>query len=234
MVAETACFHDTIQRFYTDDGHGDGRLAFRNSSEENIFALLESITNSGDDTAASLYANDAVAMLMLPAANMVVASRHDMTKMYEASVHSAVAKIGTPLWEEQPTPAPDDELLSDKAGPIDRYRYLFVRLFAPAHDTLRSRIAKFAGERDGVLVGLALESFRREHQSLAQDARRAFATMACRWCPSIGSPASRCDTRLLTTDRSCIASESTATTTVGMRRPALRRSQTWTWRRRCI
>ena len=99
------------------------------SSDQNVFAMLDAVTSTGPVAAQSFYSNDGVAMLLLPAANMVVASRHDMTKTNEACMRSIIEKINTPLWKEQLPTVPEEELLSNRAGPIDRYRYLFVRIF---------------------------------------------------------------------------------------------------------
>lgn len=162
---EIAGFRDTIQRLYTDDGHGDGRLAFRSSTHENVFQLLESMTGPGASDASSLYASDGLAMLVLPAANMVLASRKETTEAYEALINSALTKIGIPFWQQQGLSLPEEQILSEDAGLVDRYRYMFVRLLVPAFDNLRNGIAQLEGQRDGVFVGLALELYHREHKA---------------------------------------------------------------------
>jgi hypothetical protein len=177
---ETASFHDVMQRFYTDDGHGDGRLAFRSSSQQNIFAQLDSITNSGSESD-SLFAADSLAMLALPAANIVVASRKEMTETYLGFINTAVMKIDMPLVKQNDVPLPNEELLSDRAGLMGQFRYLFVRLMVPAYQMLWNKIANSEGQRDGVLVGLALELYHREHDAWP----KTLAELSPRWLPDV-------------------------------------------------
>jgi hypothetical protein len=170
-----------MQRLYTDDGHGDGRLAFRSSVNQNIFQLLDSMIGPGDGSASTYYANDGFAMLMLPMANLVVAPRQEMTEVYRQCIDSATKKIGTPLWKQQELTSEDDDVLSEKAGFFDKYRYSFVRLMVPAYDKLRNRIATADGERDGVFVGLALELYHREHGAWP----KLLAELSPRWLPEV-------------------------------------------------
>ena len=181
FTGETAGFYDTMQRLYTDDGHGDGRLAFRSSMRQNVFELLDSITGTAADNTASFYANDGFAMLMLPAANVVVASRKEMTETYETFINSARTKVSTPLWEQEELAPLDEALLSDEVGFFEKYRYMFVRLLLPAYDMLRNRVASTDGKRDGVLVGMALELYHREQGAWP----KALAELSPRWLPSV-------------------------------------------------
>jgi hypothetical protein len=178
---ETASFHDTMQRLYTDDGRGDGQLAFRISSHQNIFEQLSSITNSGSEGAPSLFASDSLAMLALPAANMVVASRKEMTETYLSFINTAMAKIDLPLVKQNGVPLPNEELLSERAGPIEQFRYCFVRLMVPAYQVMWNKIAYSEGQRDGVLVGLALELYRREHDAWP----KSLTELSPRWLPEV-------------------------------------------------
>ena len=179
--SETACFHDLMQRFYTDDGHGDGRIVFRSSNYQNVFQMLSELTNTTTEGASAFYANDALAMLMLPAANMVVASRKETTDMYQTFVNTAMSKIGLPLDEQQAVALPNEELLSDQAGPIERYRYMFLRIMVPAYQTIWNKIAYIDGRRDGVLLGIALELYHREHSTWP----KSLGELSPRWLPAV-------------------------------------------------
>jgi hypothetical protein len=177
---EIACFHDVMQRFYTDDDHGDGRIAFRSSHQHNIFAQLDSITNSGAESD-SLFAADSLAMLALPAANMVLASRKEMTETYLGFINAAIAKIDMPLVKQNEIPLPNEELLSERVGLIGQFRYVFVRLMVPAHQVFANNVACAEGQRDGVLVGLALELYHREHGTWP----KTIAELSPRWLPHV-------------------------------------------------
>ena len=58
----------------------------------------------------------------------------------------------------------DSELRALKDNPISRVRYLFLDMLMPAYDNLRNRIIVSDGARDGVLLGLALELYHRQHK----------------------------------------------------------------------
>jgi len=180
FTGESLSFEDVMQRFYTDDGHGDGRLAFRSSVQQNVFQLLNSFSGPGDVETRGFFSSDGLAMLVLPAANLVVASRKDTTEVYRRLLNSALLRIETPLWQQQDLP-PYDEILTDQAGPVDRYRYMFVRLLVPAYEKLRNKIATIEGERDGVLIGLALELYHRDRKSWPT----TLDELSPRWLPAV-------------------------------------------------
>ena len=112
--------------------------------------------------------------------NTVVASRKETTQTYERITGLGRLRIETPLWKQHELP-PDDDLLSDRAGMLDRRRFLFVRLMVPAYETLRNLVAATAGEQDGVLAGLALELYRRENGAWPEK----LAELSPRWLPEV-------------------------------------------------
>ena len=174
-------FDDVLQRLYTDDGHGDGRLAFRVSDGQTVFEVIDALAATDERPhTPSAWANNGVAVLALPAANMVVASRQEMTDVYRAQINSALQKIETPLWEQQELPQ-ESPLLSDQAGIIDRMRYVLVGWFAPAYDSFRNRVADLEGARDGVLVGIGLELYHRQHGAWPE----SLEALSPRWLPEV-------------------------------------------------
>jgi hypothetical protein len=187
FVGERMCFHDSMQRIYTDDGHGDGRLALNVSKEQNFFELLNAVTASlgasphATPPHATPLSNSGLAMLAMPVTNMVVASRSEMTEMYERLTDRAQQRLETPLWEPADSPTIDDEIRAMQTGPLSKMRYLFVNLLFPGYDALRSRYTMSQGERDGVLIGLALELYHREHGKWPAN----LAELSPRWLPHI-------------------------------------------------
>jgi hypothetical protein len=160
---ERASFYDSMQRIYTDNGSGDGRLALHVTKDQNLFQLLASVNQGDGGPGDSLLNNHpGLAMLTLPAANFVVASRKDMTEAYDGVTNEALARIAEPYWKQRDKPSLA-EFKPEEDGPIGRFKYLFVRMLTPAHEKLLRRKAASESELDGVLIGLALEAFHRKH-----------------------------------------------------------------------
>jgi hypothetical protein len=100
----------------------------------------------------------------MPATNMVVASRKEMTGQYDRLANRAFEEMDTPLWEQDDAPTIDDEAQEMAKEPLGQFRYLFVNLLLPSFDSLKARFVSSQGEREGVLIGLALELYHREHK----------------------------------------------------------------------
>ena len=159
---ERTCFYDSMQRVYTDNGNGDGGLALQVSKEKNLFQLIESVTSGGEATA-SMFSNAGIAFFTLPAANMAVAGRKEMTAEYDRITDRALARLGEPYRSWKSEPSLDAEVKAITDGPISRFRYFFVMLMTPSYDTFLNRVVASDGNRDGVFLGLALELYHREH-----------------------------------------------------------------------
>jgi hypothetical protein len=177
---ERTCFYDSMQRVYTDNGDGDGRLALQVSRERNLFQLLHDVIGSGPNDP-TIFQNEAVAFLSLPAANLAVASRKEMTDMYDRVTDRAMARMGTPYWSWADEPTLDDEMNALTDGPIDRFRYLFVRLLTPSYDTVLNRMTVSDAERDGVFIGIALELYHRANKKWPA----SLDELSPRWLPEV-------------------------------------------------
>jgi hypothetical protein len=151
-----------MQRVYTDNGHGDGRLALNVSSDKNLFELIESVSTEGA-VHKSAFSNPVLALLSMPAANMAIAGRKEMTDTYDQVTNHALARLGMPYWTWSKEPSLDQEVQSLKSGPLHGFRHFFVLLLAPSHDTFLNRVVASDTNRDGVFIGLALELYHREH-----------------------------------------------------------------------
>jgi len=178
---ERAMFYDIIQRFYTDDGNGDGRLAFRGPGAQNLLQSMRMLIDTLTDTPpqSSNWTSDGLAALVLPAANLAVASRKEVTDAYDQLTDRAMERIETPLWT--PVTTLEAETKELERGFLGRIRYMFLSTLMPAYDGLRLRFAEAEGERDGVLVGLALTSYHRETGAWPQ----SLEELSPRWLPEV-------------------------------------------------
>ncbi len=177
---ERAGFYDTVQRLYTDNGNGNGRLALKANNEQSLFALLDSVS-TGRPAGASTFSNVIAAMFTLPAANIVVASRKEMTAQFDKITDQALTKLNMPYWERMHALSLADEMKSLTDGPIARYRYLFVSLLTPAYDTILNKAVVSDSERHGVFLGLALELYHREHHKWPT----SLDELSPRWSPAV-------------------------------------------------
>jgi hypothetical protein len=168
---ERSCFYDSMQRIYTDDGHGDGHLALQVSRDQNLFQLLDTVTNGGDANA-SMFANAGVAFFTLPAANMVIGGRKEMIDTYDQVTDKALARLVSPYWTWAGEPSLENDVQVLKSGPLHGFRHFFVLLLTPSYDKFLNHVVASDGNRDGIFIGLALELYHREHgkwpESLAE------------------------------------------------------------------
>lgn len=141
---ERLFFQDTVQRLYTDDGNGNGRLTAAGSSYFNKTASLGvDRTNAG--------------MLI---ASAFLADRKQVTQAYDSIVDRAEAAIAVPLWIPVKESA-DVVLERYSRTALQRLRYMPVALFAPALDRARYAAHEVASNRDATLAVIALELHRR-------------------------------------------------------------------------
>jgi hypothetical protein len=169
-----------MQRIYTDNGNGDGHLALQVSHDQNLFQLLNTVTNGGD-ASGSMFANAGVAFLTLPAANIAIGSRKEMVDTYDSITDKALARLGMPYWTWKNEPSLDQEVQSLKSGPLHGFRHFFVLLLTPSYDTFLNRVVATGGNQDGVFIGIALELYHREHKKWPE----SLAELSPRYLPTL-------------------------------------------------
>jgi hypothetical protein len=104
-----------------------------------------------------------------------------MIDMYDKVTDRAIARMATPYWDWVDEPTLDDELKALTDGPIERFRYLFVRLLTPSYDTVLNRMTVSDAERDGIFIGLALELYRRANNKWPT----SLDELSPRWLPEV-------------------------------------------------
>jgi hypothetical protein len=144
IKSERLLSRDMMQRLFTDDGRGDGHFIGKG------LELLGDIVN-GD-----LSRNCALAAI----SPVAIASRREMTDFFERYFDEVIARGDQPVWEWQ-SPEPDD--LWMRWSKFQQYKYFPLVMILPSTSGARRRIEQCRGLQGGVLVGLALEVYRREH-----------------------------------------------------------------------
>jgi hypothetical protein len=140
LGAEVLAFQDLMQRLYTDDGEGDGRL-------------------TADGLAALSGVGGAVGPLA-PVAGLVIAGRKEMTNEFNRWLSAAEAEMAKPLWRQDAAKL-DRELERLQGSLFYRNRYWPVVTMMPAMTGVGRLPELVAQERDAVSVAIALELYRR-------------------------------------------------------------------------
>jgi len=144
LNGELLWFHDLMQRMYTDDGEGGGRLT------------AEGLQSLGSINAGSPAHTGPLA----PALGLVVAGRREMTGEYMRWFAMAEAEFAKPLWR-QDTGKLDRERQRVLSSQVYTARYLPVALILPALSRFGIEPELVTQERDAVCVAVALELYRR-------------------------------------------------------------------------
>lgn len=154
---ERASFYDVVQRIFSDDGHGDGYLTsvgFQNLKSMRDFARQDRGT-LGD-------LSDYLQVAARPAASrFTMASRREVVVMHDHIMDTMEREFHIPM-REQPTSTAYAGF--DNWSEFDRHAYMPLTIFMPALSRpLRVRIERYEGTQDGVLIGIALQRYHREH-----------------------------------------------------------------------
>jgi hypothetical protein len=174
---ERVFFADVIQRMYTDDGNGDGRLV------RNYFEQIRTLTNSPELVPT---ASRTLEWLALPAASAIIAGRREMTEKYEELMRLTEQEAATPLWMRHGSEV-DRRVAELQESPLSRARYPLLALLFPSLSRASAMGETATLLRDGTFVALAAEAHRRRNGAYAA----AIAELAPGFLPSV--PLDRCD-----------------------------------------
>ena len=157
LRGERMLFHDLVQRAYTDDGDGDGRLT---PEGLRLMIAVSALPRLGDDYGA----RDPLTLAGGPASLLLVAPRAELSGVYDRLIDAQAARFARPLHELGPSTL-EEEVGSMRESAIGlglgRYAPVFVLL--PALERFQQVAERHLGHRDGVLAGLALELYKRRH-----------------------------------------------------------------------
>lgn len=145
---------DLLQRVYTDDGHGDGRL-----TDEGMDYLMKIASMNGESPLPSR--RDAVTGHAVgPVFAQVLAGRKDMLREYNRVLDLTIADASRPMHVRMADPARDEieRLVHDNVWSA---RYLPLKVLLPAINHVQWSGQRVSLERDAAATAVACELFRR-------------------------------------------------------------------------
>jgi hypothetical protein len=154
-------FEDIIQRMYTDDGEGDGRITPKGLHFlDDVIGLTRSVT-VGQGPVRQPSWQEAIATVQ-PVRGLLIAGRKEMLAEHDRLMTLAETDAVTPLWLRG-EPVCDQQLSQWMASPTDRIRYLPIVLLMPALGKASVQGELVRQSLDATRTAVALERFRRQH-----------------------------------------------------------------------
>jgi len=154
FAGERLMIQDVVQRSYTDDGSGDGHLTLEGQRMFNAMGSMPQPGRKGGSEAL----HDAMITMLTPA---LAASRKNVLEHYGRMMDVADANLKRPMreanWKEY------EQQVPEMVGDFEKMRRPVVILMAARLANAQERTEKFLGYRDGVVVGIGLELWRRRH-----------------------------------------------------------------------
>ena len=157
LETEKMSFRDTIQRIYSDDGHGNGNVTYQG------LVYLGSFVSGYDPylpNSSWTPWHNGVIEAGLPVAAALMASRQEIVDVSNEVWNEIMAIADQPLWQGQDIIDPLEKIIKSKRL---RTRYAPLMYLTPAIQAARAAVARTEGRRDGTLIGIALELYRRQH-----------------------------------------------------------------------
>lgn len=153
LDGERIGFNDLLQRIYTDDGHGDGRMTLAG------WRRLDQLTLSGSALRAGGYADATI--LTGPPTSAIILGRQDMLNEFDRLLDLAIAESAMPLWKRDRLRF-DQELDAIMGSRFERLRKYPIGSFMPALGRAGIEAELTRTSRDGTLVVIAAELYRRQ------------------------------------------------------------------------
>ena len=156
LSRERMMMHDLIQRCYTDDGSGDGHLTLE--GYRFIAAIGPIVTQSTSASRAGEFWHE---MFMASATPATAESRREAQAHYDQMMDIAEANIRRPMreanWRMYEQRAPE------MSGDADKLKRPLAVVLGSNLSGGQRNAERTLGHRDGIVVGIALELYRRKH-----------------------------------------------------------------------
>ncbi len=166
IEGERALIHDMIQRVYTDDGQGDGRMT---PAGVELLSKLSVNYWSGRPVAGEAEYErvlTAAKTAVAPASLLLCASRKEMTEKGDELIDRAIADYDRPYWDPDRTNL--DEVWEDTLAK-NQFKYYLLDMLFPATQQIRNAMDRNIGRQEGVIAALAIQRYFLKHGQWPQD-----------------------------------------------------------------
>jgi hypothetical protein len=145
---ERLWFDDLLQRSFTDDGSGNGRLTFQGVQYFDV----------------GLHVNrdSWVRMVVHPALGLIVPSRQELARDYTQVLEIASANLKLPM-RNADWSGVQDALDGSHKSFRDSISPISVARITPAYWLAQAAAERYLGRRDGIVVAIALELYHHDH-----------------------------------------------------------------------
>lgn len=151
LRAQRIFFYDVVQRTYTDDGDGDGRI----TSRFDFYLNTRSIPWPDSQ------------QVFTAGATAVIASRREVLREWDDIMDQFQAELQRNARDVGPGSL-TERIIRLKQSPLTCWRYLPIAVLAPRPDVIHWFAERYLARRDAIEVAIALELYRRQHQSYPQ------------------------------------------------------------------
>jgi hypothetical protein len=146
LKAERESFADIVQRSYTDDGHGDGHMTL--TGLRYMARFMEGAIPAHVEAASTV--------------SVFAISRAEVVRQYARLMDQNESNFRRPIRQADINEV-GSQINAMRDFPIELIRFGVAADFLPALSAAQMSCERYLGERDGLLVGIALELYRRQH-----------------------------------------------------------------------
>ncbi len=154
---EKLWLQDIVQRIYTDDGQGDGRIT--PEGIEVLHSALDSISYASYIEHEYMRFPSLEEMLG-PVTMLSMASRKELNDKYEQMLGAHAEEASKPLWERPKLNMVGEQIESWTT--LEQSRFAVLKVLMPAMGVVVRTGEVVRGQREGILLGIALELHRRD------------------------------------------------------------------------
>ena len=147
---------DVIQRIYTDDGKGDGRITPVGLEILDHLASMWFV-NFGDQEPWLMDGILKSRIIGGPLSMMLIASRKEMTEKFDELMEDVDANFDTPMWENRSAIKDVEELLGSDS---DKRKFRLLLELAPAYQQIRFAMERVKGNQNGMIIAIAAHRYR--------------------------------------------------------------------------